>query len=101
MEPWKPDHRGMWFILPPEDMPITQVTMLQATVGEAWASYGGDPNNPEQFWSFLVGNGMANVPRETSPDSPHEKMLDFLDENDRIIAEQGLDVPRETSEGES
>jgi hypothetical protein len=31
------------------------------------------------------------------PDSPHSRMLEFLAESDRIITEQGLDVPRETS----
>ena len=66
MEPWEPDHHGAWTIKTPKDMPVTQVAMLQETIGEAWTEYGGDPNNAEQFWNHLVGNGMADVPRETS-----------------------------------
>lgn len=62
-----PDHRGMWVVKVPNDMPITIIAMLQATVAEAWKSYGGDPGNAEQFFNHLVAGGMANVPRETSP----------------------------------
>lgn len=65
-QPAERDHLGVWVIKPPKDMPIVQIAMLQTTIGEAWAEYGGDPNNGEQFWNFLVGNGMASVPRETS-----------------------------------
>lgn len=93
-EPRERDHLGLWKIEPPKDMPLVQIAMLQETIKEAWATYGGDPNNGEQFWNHLVGNGAANVPRETSP---HQKVVDFLAESDRVIAEQGLDVPRETS----
>lgn len=53
-------------IMPPHTMPYPVVALLQATITEAWLDYGGDPNNPEQFWNHLVGNGAANVPRETS-----------------------------------
>lgn len=67
MEPWNPDHRGLWAIMPPADMPLAQITMLQTTIAEAWQSYGGERDNAEQFFNHLVGNGMADVPRETSP----------------------------------
>jgi hypothetical protein len=61
-----PDHRGLFSIKTPDDMPLSQVAMLQETIREAWASYGGDHDNPEQFWNHLVGSGMTDVPRETS-----------------------------------
>lgn len=61
-----PNHLGVWTIKVPDDMPIQQIAMLQATIAEAWASYGGDPENAEQFFNHLVGNGAADVPRETS-----------------------------------
>lgn len=54
-------------IEPPDGMPYMVVAMLQATIEEAWQQYGGDPTNSEQFWNFLVGNGVADVPRETLP----------------------------------
>jgi hypothetical protein len=96
-EPVERDHLGLWMIRPPKDMPITQIAMLQETITAYWEEYPGDPTNSEAFWDFMVSNGMVNVPRETSP---HEKMVAFLAESDRVIAEQGLDVPRETSGGD-
>ena len=59
------DHLGVWVIKAPKDMPIAQIAMLQTTIAAYWEEYPGDPNKTEQFWNFLVGNGMANVPRET------------------------------------
>jgi hypothetical protein len=56
-------------ITPPAEMPYPVVAMLQATIIEAWAEYGGDPSHSEQFWNHLVGNGAANVPRETSEEA--------------------------------
>lgn len=53
-------------IQPPDGMPCMIVAMLQATIEEAWQQYGGAPTSAEQFWNHLVGNGAADVPRETS-----------------------------------
>jgi hypothetical protein len=59
-----PDHRGLWAIMPPADMPIAQIVMLQTTIAAYWEEYPGDPNDTELFWDFLT-ESMANVPRET------------------------------------
>lgn len=53
-------------IEPPKGMPFTVIAMLQATIQAAWRAYGGVPTNAEQFWNHMVGNGSADVPRETS-----------------------------------
>lgn len=50
------DHLGVWVIKVPADMPIIQITMLQATIRSAWQGYtvdGGDPGDTEAFWSYL------------------------------------------------
>lgn len=65
-----PNHRGVYVIKAPSDMPLVLIAMLQATIGEAWVEYGGDPNNAEQFWNHLAANGMTDVPRETLPSVP-------------------------------
>ena len=109
-EPRERDHRGLWKIEPPKDMPLTLIAMLQETIKEAWASYGGVPDNGEQFWNHLVGNGMADVPRETSRltaayDAMREaqKVLDGpvtqeeWDQHMRTIRKRAeTNVPRET-----
>jgi hypothetical protein len=120
-EPRGRDHRGIWKIEPPKDMPLVQIAMLQETIKEAWTTYGGDPNNGEQFWNHLVGNGMANVPRETSPDGGvchGETMIEHFENcvpggkaaldkarselvGAELVAKRQRNVPRETSEGEA
>lgn len=116
--PWHPDRGNTLFIRTPIDMPLKQIAMLQTTIHEAWAAYDGDPHNAEQFWNFLVGNGVADVPRETSPPtSAHDALLEFLRNDPQPSREEweahmqeierraellnDVDVPRETSEGES
>lgn len=96
--------------MPPKDMPLTVVAMLQETIKEAWASYSGVPENAEQFWNHLVGNGVADVPRETSsPANAHEALIALMQKEvqpsreewaahmEEIRRRAGVDVPRETS----
>jgi hypothetical protein len=109
-EPIERDHQGIWMIRPPKDMPLVQIAMLQETIKDAWATYGGDPNNGEQFWNHLVGNGMANVPRETPPPAnAHDALLALMRKEIQPSQEEWdahmqeirrragvTDVPRET-----
>jgi hypothetical protein len=57
-----PDHRGLWKIEPPKDMPIEQIAMLQGIIRAAWRDYPGEVDDPQEFWEFLI----TRVPRETS-----------------------------------
>jgi hypothetical protein len=49
-----PDHRGIWTIKPPADMPIVQIAMLQGTIRAAWRDYPGEVDDTEAFWKFLT-----------------------------------------------
>lgn len=51
------DHLGVWVIKAPADMPIAQITMLQATIRAAWKDYDGDPGDTEEFWNYLAQGG--------------------------------------------
>lgn len=73
------------------------------TSGGEVLSLDTDPDSEDLLVTWQYADGQrthrititdetANVPRETSPDSAHQRMLDLLAESDRIIAEQGLDV---------
>lgn len=95
-EPYETNHHGVWTVETPADMTITVIAMLQATIKEAWESYGGDPMNAEQFWNHLVDNGAADVPRETSPPRhpvPGEtwQVIDDPDDKVEIISVGGAD----------
>lgn len=59
-------------ITPPATMPVTMIGMLQVTVADAWSTYGGDPNDAEQFFNHLIGNNATDVPRETSASTEHQ-----------------------------
>lgn len=119
---WEPNFQGFWTIEAPKDMPVAQVRMLKETIAAYWAEYPGDPNDTELFWDFLT-ECMSNVPRETSPPTnAHDALVELL-QKDRLQQDpppseaeweahmQGVrrraellndvDVPRETSEGES
>lgn len=103
------DHLGIYTIMPPKDMPLPVIAMLQETIKEAWADYDGDPHNAEEFWAHLAMGeavptsdevegllqeaksraGAVDVPRETSrPANAHDALVELVRREERHTEEE-------------